>query len=426
MRKITPLLLSALVLFALNATAAVNAYARRLPAALLASHAGGAFAPGDNETDRSRDGLQGPVRRVRTETSKLVSKGGKMTEGARVVLETATYDMKGAKIDTAYFLGAGGSLTGKEVYKYDDRGNIVEMTLFNTDGSVLSKEKYDYEFDAMGNWTRMTTSVAVIENGQMSFEPTEVTYRIIGYYLEDATAKKLQTASLANNTNAAASVKPAGMTDNKPADNKAAAPAPAKPDASPSQPKLTAAPANASAPVSTSNAAAKNASAPLNNTSTPAVKRAANNAPAPPASSGAPVASQALVLGMPDSAAFAAPNQAGAPVVKTGDDLPPPPLKTVAKASLRAVSAGVLNGKAIEMPKPVYPETARRAKLTGLVTVEVMIDASGKVIGARAVSGPEMLRDAAERAARQAKFTPALLSGQPVRVAGLINYNFSL
>jgi protein TonB len=64
--------------------------------------------------------------------------------------------------------------------------------------------------------------------------------------------------------------------------------------------------------------------------------------------------------------------------------------------------------------------------MTGLVTVEVMIDASGKVIGARALSGPELLRDAAERAARQAKFTPALLSGQPVRVVGTISYNFSL
>jgi protein TonB len=93
---------------------------------------------------------------------------------------------------------------------------------------------------------------------------------------------------------------------------------------------------------------------------------------------------------------------------------------------VRPVSGGVLNGKALEMPRPAYPEMARRAKMSGMVSVEVMIDVSGKVIGARAVSGPEMLREAAERAARQAKFTPALLSGQPVRVSGVINYNFSL
>jgi len=417
MRKSTPFLLSSLFLVALNLSGA-TVHARRLPAALLVASPAVSPVPGDNETDRSRDGLQGPVRRVRTETSKLVSKSGKMTEGARVVLETATYDMKGAKIDTAYFLGAGGSLTGKEVYKYDDRGNIVEMTLFNTDGSVVSKEKYDYEFDGMGNWTKMTTSVAVIENGQMSFEPTEVTYRIIGYYLEDATAKKLQTASLSNNTNATAVVTPAGMT----ADNKPPAPVPAKVEPSAPPTKPTAAPVNSNAAVSTPKPAAANSNPVAHNTAPAAhVKRAAN-APAPPTSSVAPAASPTLALGMPNVTA----SNESAPVVKTGDDVPPPPVKPVAKASLRPVSGGVLNGKAIEMPKPVYPEMARRARMAGVVTVEVMIDASGKVIGARAVSGPDLLRDAAERAARQAKFTPALLSGQPVRVVGTISYNFSL
>jgi protein TonB len=126
------------------------------------------------------------------------------------------------------------------------------------------------------------------------------------------------------------------------------------------------------------------------------------------------------------NAVVSANNSSSAPVVKTTDDVPPPPVKVVAKAPVRPVSGGVLNGKALEMPRPVYPETARRAKMTGTVSVEVVIDVSGKVIGARAVSGPEMLRDAAERAARMAKFTPALLSGQPVRVSGVINYNFSL
>src|SRR5438105_2383033 len=144
------------------------------------------------DTDRARDGLNGPVRRVRTETTKVLVKDGKIIEGPRVLLETATYDMKGAKIDNAYYLAAGGSLTGKEVYKYDDKGNIIEMTLFNADGSIMSKEVYQYEFDAMGNWTKMITSVAIIENSKLSYEPTEITYRSISYYLEDTVAKKLQ------------------------------------------------------------------------------------------------------------------------------------------------------------------------------------------------------------------------------------------
>ncbi|HEY0098984.1 MAG TPA: TonB family protein [Pyrinomonadaceae bacterium] len=443
MLKKIPLSLSALFLLALNVSA-TNAGTRTVPAPLLvSSHAARAIG-GDEETDRSRDGLQGPVRRVRTETSKLMSKGGKLTEGARAVLETATYDMKGAKIDTAYFLGASGSLTGKEVYKYDDRGNIVEMTLSNADGSVLSREKYEYEFDAMGNWTKMTTFVAIIENGQMSFEPSEVTYRIIAYYMEDATAKKLQTAALSSNTNAPANVSPASMVSNAPAstsnnaptstlNNKPAAPAvtaPVKPGAaapsSSPQPKMTGAPTamtnTPAANPSAANMSAANAKAAANNAAPP-VKRA-NNAPVLPTVSAAPTSSSNLTLGMPNVAA--ASNNSSAPVVKATDDVPPPPVKPVVKAPVRPVSGGVLNGKALEMPKPMYPEVARRAKMTGVVSVEVVVDVSGKVIGARAVSGPELLRDAAERAARQAKFTPALLSGQPVRVAGVINYNFSL
>ncbi|HYY42775.1 MAG TPA: hypothetical protein VE775_08605, partial [Pyrinomonadaceae bacterium] len=163
-----------LLLLLLTATSAVAS--ARMPGALRLLLARAASAPVDaTETDRDRDGLSGPVRRIRTETAKVLVKEGKIVEGPRVVLETATYDMKGVKIDNAYFLSAGGSLTGKEVYKYDDKGNIVEMTLFNADGSVMSKEVYQYEFDAMSNWTKMVTSVAIIENGKLTFEPTEVT-----------------------------------------------------------------------------------------------------------------------------------------------------------------------------------------------------------------------------------------------------------
>lgn len=420
MRKKIPFLLSALFLLALNLPVAANP--RFVPAALLASPR--AVVVGDAETDRSRDGLQGPVRRVRTETSKLMSKGGKLTEGTRTVLETATYDMKGVKIDTAYFLGAGGSLTGKEVYSYDDKGNIVEMTLSKEDGSVLSKEKYEYDFDAMGNWTKMTTSVAVIENGQMSFEPTEVTYRVIAYYLEDATAKKLQTAAAAPlpanaSAPAPANVIPASMVNNKPATSAVNAPAPSS---SSTQSKMTPAPVAAAAASPNATTPKPNAAA---NTAAPTSQRL-NNAPALPTASGASAAASSanLTLGLPNLVASA--NNSGGALVKSIDDLPPPPpVKPVVKAPVRPISGGVLNGTALDMPKPVYPDTARRAQIKGVVTVEVVIDVSGKVIGARAVSGPEMLRDAAVRAARQAKFTPALLSGQPVRVSGVIHYNFS-
>src|SRR5882672_2937656 len=162
------------------------------------------------ESDRTRDGLVGPVRRVRTEVAKLSNESGKLLEGKHAVLEVVAYDIKGNKIENQYFPIAGANLTGKELYKYDDKGNINEMTLLNTDGSLLSREIYKYEFDFAGNWNKMTTSVAVIEGGKMSFEPTEVTYRSIMYYLDENMMKMAQpNTSPASQPNSPSSV-PAG------------------------------------------------------------------------------------------------------------------------------------------------------------------------------------------------------------------------
>ena len=124
------------------------------------------------ESDRVKDGLVGPVRRVRTEVVKLLASEGKIVEGKRAVLELVAYDLKGNKIENQYFPVAGATLTGKETYKYDDKGNISEMILLNDDGSLLSKETYKYEFDFAGNWNKMTTSVAVVDSGKLSFEPS--------------------------------------------------------------------------------------------------------------------------------------------------------------------------------------------------------------------------------------------------------------
>ena len=144
------------------------------------------------ESDRVKDGLVGPVRRVRTEVVKLLASEGRIVEGKRAVLELVAYDLKGNKIENQYFPVAGATLTGKETYKYDDKGNISEMILLNDDGSLLSKETYKYEFDFAGNWNKMTTSVAVVDSGKLSFEPSEITYRFIMYYLDENMVKMAQ------------------------------------------------------------------------------------------------------------------------------------------------------------------------------------------------------------------------------------------
>ena len=99
---------------------------------------------------------------------------------------------------------------------------------------------------------------------------------------------------------------------------------------------------------------------------------------------------------------------------------PPPPVKKVPKQ----ISGGVLNGKATSLPKPPYPPAARAVRASGAVTVQVLIDESGSVVSATAVSGHPLLRAAAVQAARGARFSPTQLSGQPVKVSGVITYNF--
>jgi protein TonB len=93
---------------------------------------------------------------------------------------------------------------------------------------------------------------------------------------------------------------------------------------------------------------------------------------------------------------------------------------------LRPVSGGVLNGTAINLPSPSYPDAARRLRMGGLVSVDVIVDETGKVISAVATSGPAVLRDTAVQAAMRARFSPTKLSGQPVKVSGVINYKFAL
>lgn len=94
-------------------------------------------------------------------------------------------------------------------------------------------------------------------------------------------------------------------------------------------------------------------------------------------------------------------------------------------ADIKAISGGVLNGKAISRPQPAYPSAARAVRASGAVNVQVTVDENGEVIEAEAVSGHPLLRSAAVEAARNAKFNPTLLSGKAVRIKGVLVYNFA-
>ncbi|MFN0139643.1 MAG: TonB family protein [Pyrinomonadaceae bacterium] len=108
----------------------------------------------------------------------------------------------------------------------------------------------------------------------------------------------------------------------------------------------------------------------------------------------------------------------------------------------RVINGGILNGKAVSLPKPEYPEAAKEAGVGGKIAVHVVIDEAGNIASAEAdlndmrerrdgegnkldpLPADPLLRDAAEKAALQAKFSPTLLNGEPVRVKGVLTYHF--
>ena len=88
------------------------------------------------------------------------------------------------------------------------------------------------------------------------------------------------------------------------------------------------------------------------------------------------------------------------------------------------LTGGIVNRKALSLPDPGYPPAAATVRASGQVLVQIIIETDGSVSSAKTVAGHPLLRPAAEDAARQAKFAPTLLNGTPVKVSGVISYNF--
>lgn len=111
------------------------------------------------------------------------------------------------------------------------------------------------------------------------------------------------------------------------------------------------------------------------------------------------------------------------PAIEIG---PPPVLPPVEKAKPRIVHKSLINSEALSLPKPPYPPLAKQMRIQGSVSVQVLIDETGKVVSAKAVSGNPALVGAAQRAAFGARFSPTILDEQPMKVSGVITYNFVL
>lgn len=323
---------------------------------------------------RRQDKLNGQVRRVRVETAKLLIKEGKAVEAPRVVREITTYDPKGQTIDSIAYPEERTALPGKAQYQYDDKGNATEMVVQGEDGSILSKEKYDYQFDEFGNWKKMTASIVVYENGNIAYEPFEITYRTITYYYSQAGAKIVT----------AVDPPPAGA----PTSNL---------NATSSSTDLT----NATKSTTQPAAAAENSTA-TNNEKTNVEKKAGNSEEA--------VAIKSVKSEPPPNAATA--------TTTNKDATPSLPVIRRSEEALRKA--------AIDLPQPEYPKAAMSTRAEGNVEVQILVDEKGEVMNASALSGNPLFSEVAAAAARKAKFSSAKLSPDPARIYGVINYNFKM
>jgi hypothetical protein len=91
------------------------------------------------------------------------------------------YNEKGNEIEDSWY-NADGSLKIKSVFTYDDNGNETMESDYDADGSLKTKSVYTYEYDPKGNWTKKMESEEVTKFGETYLEPQSVTIRTITYY----------------------------------------------------------------------------------------------------------------------------------------------------------------------------------------------------------------------------------------------------
>ena len=107
--------------------------------------------------------------------------------------------------------------------------------------------------------------------------------------------------------------------------------------------------------------------------------------------------------------------------------LPPNPVSSAVKQAVPEPIRTTTATPALPISKvqPIYPELAKRIKVTGTVRVAIVVDTTGKVISAKAVDGATVLRGSAELAVRQWRFRPATMNGAPVTGTGTVSIVFT-
>ena len=104
---------------------------------------------------------------------------------------------------------------------------------------------------------------------------------------------------------------------------------------------------------------------------------------------------------------------------------PPPPPSPPPQQPMR-LHSGMQAPRKVFNADPIYPQIAQRAQVGGIVILEAVIDARGRVESVRVLRSLPLLDQAAVDAVKQWIFTPALLNGTPVPVVMTVTVNFEL
>jgi TonB family protein len=102
------------------------------------------------------------------------------------------------------------------------------------------------------------------------------------------------------------------------------------------------------------------------------------------------------------------------------------PSSAQTRSIVRQGSAGMTAANVIFSPAPAYPAAASAARVEGQVTVQAVVNPEGKVVSARAVSGPPVLRDAATEAVQRWRYSPLLENGKPVSATTVAILDFKV
>jgi TonB family protein len=93
---------------------------------------------------------------------------------------------------------------------------------------------------------------------------------------------------------------------------------------------------------------------------------------------------------------------------------------------VKLISGGELTSKVTKKVQPNYPAVAKAARAQGAVLIKVVVNEKGEVITEDVIGGHPLLKEAALEAAKQWKFQPTEINGQPVKVQGTLTFNFTL